>query len=52
MSRHYDLQQLINTQPILCNNLGFGEQGAILSQLSTAIFICPDTEKANNMKKQ
>ncbi len=52
MSGHDDLQRLVFKQPILCNNLGFGEQGAVLSKLNTAIFVCPDIEKANNMSAQ
>ena len=52
MSRPNDLQQLINRQPIFCNNLGFGEQGAILSKLDTAIFLCPNIEKSNDISAQ
>ena len=52
MSRPNDLQQLINKQPIFCNNLGFGEQGAILSKLDTAIFLCPNIEKSNDLSAQ
>ena len=52
MSRPNDLQQLINKQPIFCNNLGFGEQGAILSKLDTAIFLCPNIEKSNDLSTQ
>ena len=52
MPRPHDLQQLINRQPIFCNNLGFGEQGAILSKLDTAIFLCPNIEKSNDISAQ
>ncbi len=52
MSGHDDWQRLVFKQPIFCNNLGFGEQGAVLSKLNTAIFICPDIEKANNISAQ
>lgn len=52
MSRPNNLSELINKQPIFCNNLGFGEQGAILSELNSAIFLCPDIEKSNDMSAQ
>ena len=38
--------------PIFCNNLGFGEQGEILSKFKSAICICPDVAAARGMKAQ
>ena len=52
MSRHNDLIEVLGKNTILCSNLGFGEQGSILSKLSKGIYICPDIDKARHMKSQ
>lgn len=52
MSRYDDLISNICTKPILCSNLGFGEQGAILSRLKSGIFLCNDLEKCRCMQTQ
>ncbi|MBO5954938.1 MAG: transcription-repair coupling factor [Clostridia bacterium] len=52
MSRYDDLIENINKSTIFCSNLGIGEQGAVLSKLKKAIYICPNIEKARQMKSQ
>ncbi|MBR4999091.1 MAG: DEAD/DEAH box helicase, partial [Clostridia bacterium] len=52
MSRYDDLISNLNKKTICCSNLGFGEQGAVLSQLNQGIYICPNIEKARQMKSQ
>ena len=52
MSRYDDLISNIGTKPILCSNLGFGEQGALLSRLKSGIFLCNDLDKCHSMKNQ
>ena len=52
MSRYNDLISAIGKSTIFCSNLGFGEQGAVLSQIKKGIYICPSIEKARNMKLQ
>ncbi len=52
MSRFDDLKSALSTRTILCSNLGFGEQGAILSRMDSAIFVAPDRESAVDMKAQ
>ena len=52
MSRFDEIKSNLLTRPILCSNLGFGEQGALLSKVDSAIFIAPDREKAHEMKSQ
>ncbi len=52
MSRHDDLISQIGKSTIFCNNLGFGEQGAILSKIKKGIFVCPDIEMARQTQKQ
>ena len=52
MSRYDDLISNITKKTICCSNLGFGEQGAILSKLNQGIYICPNIEKARQMKSQ
>ena len=52
MSRHNDLISQIGKSPIFCSNLGFGEQGSILNKIGKAIYICPNIEKARQMKQQ
>ena len=42
----------INKTTIFCSNLGLGEQGAVLSQIPSGIFICPNVEYARKMKLQ
>lgn len=52
MSGYNDLVENLNKSTILCSNLGFGEQGAILSKIQSALFVCPDLNSAHNMKNQ
>ena len=52
MSRHNDLISQIGKSPIFCSSLGFGEQGSILNKIGKAIYICPNIEKARQMKQQ
>jgi len=52
MSRYDDLISSIGKSTIFCSNLGFGEQGSVLSKIKKGIYICPDIEKARNMKFQ
>ena len=52
MSRYNDLITNIGKSTIFCNNLGFGEQGSVLSKIGKAIYICPNIEKARHMKNQ
>ena len=52
MSRHDDLISNLGKSTIFCSNLGFGEQGSVLSKIGKSIYICPNIEKARQMKKQ
>lgn len=52
MPRYNDLISNICKKPILASNVGFGEQGAILSRLDSGIFLCPDLDKCRQMKNQ
>ena len=52
MSRYNDLARLIGQKTLFCNNLGFGEQGAILAEMPKSIFVCPDASYALNIKSQ
>ena len=52
MSRHNDLISAIGSTPIFCSNLGFGEQGAILSKIKKGIYVCPNIEQAEKMQQQ
>ena len=52
MSRYDDLISSIGKSTIFCNNLGFGEQGSILTKIGKGIYICPNIEKARQMKAQ
>ncbi len=52
MSGYNDLISNLNSSPIFCNNLGFGEQGALLNKLGKALYICPNIENARKMKSQ
>ena len=52
MSRHDDLITNLGATPIFCSNLGFGEQGAILSKIKKGIYVCPNIEQAKNMERQ
>lgn len=52
MSRYNDIIDHLGKCTIFGNNIGFGEQGAILSKMPKSIFVCPDIEKARNMKAQ
>lgn len=52
MSRYNDIISAIGNNTIFCNNLGFGEQGAVLKNMPKSIFICPDSEQCLNMQLQ
>ena len=52
MSRYDNLIENINKSTIFCNNLGFGEQGSVLNKIGSSIYICPNIEKARQMKNQ
>lgn len=52
MPRYDDLISALGKQTIFCSNLGFGEQGAILSKFKSAVYICPDIISAKNMQAQ
>ena len=52
MPGYNDLISNIGKSTIFCNNLGFGEQGAILQKIEKGIYICPNIEKAQQMKAQ
>lgn len=52
MSGHNDIIAQIGNKTIFASNLGFGEQGAILSNIKKGVYICPNVEKARNMKAQ
>lgn len=52
MSRHNDIIENIGKLPIFCSNLGFGEQGSLLSKIKKGIYITPNIEKAKQMKQQ
>ena len=52
MPRYDDLINGIGKSTIFCNNLGFGEQGAVLKQIGKALYICPNIEMARQMKTQ
>ena len=52
MSRYNDFLNAVNKQTIFCNNLGFGEQGAVLKEMQSAIVVCADIEKARKLKQQ
>jgi len=52
MPRYNDLIENINRNTIFCNNLGFGEQGSVLGKIKKGIYICPNIEKARQMKSQ
>lgn len=52
MSRYNDFLNQLNKTTIFCNNLGFGEQGAVLQQMPKSVFLCPDNESARKMQAQ
>lgn len=52
MSRYDNLIENLGKKTIFCNNLGFGEQGSVLNKISKGIYICPNIEKARQMKLQ
>lgn len=52
MPRCDDILNNLNNSPILCHNLGIGEQGTILSELEKAIVICPSVNYAKNLSLQ
>ena len=52
MSRYNDFLTAVGNQTIICNNLGFGEQGAVLKEMESALVICADIEKARKLKLQ
>lgn len=52
MPRYDDITSLAGKSTIFCSNLGFGEQGSVISKLDKAIYICPNIEKARQMQQQ
>ena len=52
MPRYNDLIENLKLNPIFCNNLGYGEEGAVLSQLKNAIYVCQDLNKAHDIYLQ
>ena len=52
MSRHNDIIEHLGKSPIICSNLGFGEQGSILTNIPKAIFVCPNIETVYKMQDQ
>lgn len=52
MSGYNDLIANLGKSTIFCNNLGFGEQGAILSKMPKSLFLCPDIAQAQQMQAQ
>ncbi|MBQ8615173.1 MAG: DEAD/DEAH box helicase, partial [Clostridia bacterium] len=52
MSGYDDIISSIGKLTIFCSNLGFGEQGSVLSKIKKGIYICPNIEKARQMKTQ
>ena len=52
MPRYNDLISNLGTATIFCNNLGFGEQGAVLKNMPKSIFICPDNESCIKIQNQ
>ena len=52
MPRYNSLIENLFKTPIFCNNLGFGEQGAVLNKLDSAIAIFPNISQARNMQAQ
>ena len=50
-----NIEELLNSirkNTIFCSRLGLGEQGAVLSQIPSGIFVCPNVEYARKMKMQ
>ncbi len=52
MSGYDSLIENLGKRPIFASNVGLGETGAILARLNKAILICPNIEKARNIKSQ
>ena len=52
MSRYNNFLNAVNKQTIICNNLGLGEQGAVLKEMDSALVICSDIEKTRKLKAQ
>jgi len=52
MSRYNNIIANLNNATIFCNNLGFGEQGAVLKNMPKSIFICPDSDHCYKMEQQ
>ena len=52
MSRYDDIKSEIGKKTIFCSNLGFGEQGVVLSHINKAIYITDTTDNARKMKEQ
>ena len=52
MSGYNDLIANINTSTIFCNNVGFGEQGALLAKIQKGVYVCPNIELAHKMESQ
>ncbi len=52
MPGYNDIISHAGKSTIFCNNIGFGEQGALLSKIGKSIYICPSIEKARQMQAQ
>lgn len=52
MPRYDDIKSLVGKKTIFCSDIGFGEQGVVLSNLSKAIYITNSTNNARQMKDQ
>ena len=52
MSGYDNLISNLNKTCIFCNNIGFGEQGAMLSKMPKSIFVCPDKVSLKKMSEQ
>ena len=52
MRRYDSLVNYLGKSPIFINNVGLGEQGAILKDFDCSIFVCPDSDYAYAMQSQ
>ena len=52
MPRYNSLIDSVGKSPIFCHNLGFGEAGAVLSKLNSAVAVLPTITDAQKMSAQ
>lgn len=52
MPRYNDLISNIGNKTIFCNNLGLGEQGAVLKNMPKSLFVCPNLEYVDKISNQ